>query len=183
MAGRRDCADRRRCCPASALDVLPNRPRLDQRSVGICSGQGPLRIYRVEMVEVVDGIRVLRGAPTASVSAAAASVGISLRRLMAKLGGLAGRGRCAQLAVGGSWRFATAPIRREVVDHRMCPPFAVRRSREDPTSAPDTSGNGVAGRVRRSLKHPATPRAAFMAIRRDVHARWDTSERADCPRR
>ena len=185
-SGHRDCAgSRRRCCSASALDVLPNRSRPDQRSAGICSGQGPRRIYRVEyrveMVEAVDGIRVLRGAPTASVSEAAAAVGISRRRLMAKLGGLAGRGRCAQLAVGGSWRFATAPIRREVVDHRMCPPFAVRRSREDPTSAPDTSGNGVAGWVRRSLKHPATPRAAFMAIRSDVHARRDTSKRADCP--
>ena len=159
----------------------PESARPDQRAAGAFSGQGPSRLYCVEMAGVVDGIRVLRGAPTASVSAAAAAVGISRRQLMAKLGGLARRGRCAQMAAGGSWRFATAPIRREVVDHRMCPPFAVRRSREDPTSAPDTSGNGVAGWIGRSLEHPATPRAAFMAIRRDVHARSDMSERVDCP--
>ena len=100
---------------------------------------------RSKTAAALTAVRVARMAPSATLTEAAEAAGVSSDALQNGLQLLNGRGGCAAVAAQSAAKADHREHRRRAVEHRACPPSAVRAAAElDECASVGASGHGVA---------------------------------------
>ena len=100
---------------------------------------------RSKTAATLAAVRVTRMAPSATLTEAAEAAGVSSNALQNGLRMLNGRGGCAATAAKAAAKADRREHRRRAVEHRVCPPSAVRAAAElDGFASVGASGRGVA---------------------------------------